>query len=369
VSTRGIFAVLTPWLVVAGAGEAAAGDPVCTPDPCAEATAFVGLDRVGAEQEIEIPTDGVVVMRAQWFGEFEPDVLRAGLSLRVGLAGAAIAGEVEWLDDLPGMSNVLLWRPAAPLEPNATYEVEGEFINPEGVPGECAPAVVDLAFAFTTTHGPAEPLPRPTIYSSSGYSDGPVYELGSLICCDGAMPVEQVVCGIDQGIDWSEGACVSATVQGRISVEIGVASVLDDASSGQWIRSLYEDGERVSTTLSQKFSRSLREPACFTVEQRSLATGEGYFSEIRCFGDDITRPLGDVRVNPVDALADLCEGDPYVCGGDGAAWSPDRCVPWALTPGPADDAEAGCGCAAGDPGGPVALVGAGLLVVRRRRRG
>lgn len=360
---RWIVAALSSGLVVVAADDAAA----CTPDPCAGTDAFVDLARVGQEDDIQIPTDGVVVMRAQWFGDLEPDALLAGLSLTVLLDGDPVAGAVEWIGR-PGLTNVALWRPAEPLAPEATYEALGTFTNLEGVPAECAAARVDVGFTFTTTAGPAEPLPAPVVWSSSSTTESPLYELGSLICCDGAMPVLQNVCDIDQGVTWSEGTCVSATNRTRLDVTLGVASVLDTASSGQWMRTLYQDGEEVTSTLSQNFSRDLREPACFTVEQRSLATGESFLAEERCFGDDVTVPLGDVRINPSDQLHALCNGEPYVCGADDAPWAPERCMPWELLPDPDAAPETGCGCTTTRTPDLAALALLGLLVRRRRAR-
>lgn len=338
----------------------------CTPDPCANTTAFVGLQRVGADVgEVDVPIDGVLVMQAQSFGEMTQDALLAGLTLSVSRDGAPVAGAVEavYRQGLPG---ILLWRPAELLVPSVTYEVTGSFANPDGVPGECAAKQVEIGFDFTTAPGRALPLAAPQIWTTASYSESPIVDLDSLICCDGAIPSKQELCGIPQGISWSAGECVSATSRARLAVSLGVASILDNATAGQWGRALYQDGEEIQATLGQSFSRQLSAAACFTIEQFSLASGEVLVSEERCLGDDLTLPLGDLRNNPSELLADLCADTPYICEVGEAGWVAERCIPWPLGPAPAANEEAGCGCASGDPNASFAL--ALLLLLLRRRQ-
>lgn len=363
--------MLRPWIWLSAtlgvllADEASA----CTPDPCADTTAFVGLNRANANlgEEVEIPIDGVIVMQAQWFGDLTPDALLAGLTLTVSHDGSAVEGTVEVVDR-PRLTGVLLWRPAELLLPGTTYAVEASFANPDGVPSECAAKLVEVAFEVSTTDGMAEPLAAPKIWTSARYSESPVFDLDSVICCDGAIPYIQEFCGSSEGITWAEGNCVSTTSRARLAVSLGVATILDDATAEQWARTLYQDGVEVQTTLGDSFSRTLTEPACFTIEQFSLATGEVLAAEERCLGDDLMLPLGDLQLDPSMLLADLCETTPYICEVDETAWVPEQCVDWPWPAAqPVAEPESGCGCVSGEPDATHALLGLALFVRRRQR--
>ena len=367
--------MLRPWIclpvalgvLLALADEAAA----CTPDPCAETTAFVGLQRVGAGVggEADVPIDGVLILQAQWFGELTAELLLGALTLEVRADGELVEGTVEAIDR-PGMTDTLLWRPAELLRPETTYTVDATYLNADDVPSVCAAKQVEIPLEFKTTAGKAVPMTPPQIWSDSSYSDSPVMALDSLICCDGAFPVAQELCDIPQGLAWSEGKCVPTRSRARLGATMGVAEILDLPTAAQWARTLYENGEEVDTTLGQSFSRSLLEPACFTIVQYSLSTGESFMSEERCIGDDLSMPLGDLLLDPTPMLAELCEDTPYICEANDDGWVPDRCRPWPL---PAREPEpepaSASGCRVDEPGPGLALLALMLVSSLRRRRG
>lgn len=328
----------------------------CTPDPCAGVVAFAGLEPVS---EAEVPIDGVVILQADWFGELEPPTLLDGLSLSVSRDGAAVAGALE-STDLPG---VLLWRPAAPLVPGATYTASGSFANGGGVPGECAAAEVEVGFEFTAAAGPAEPLADPEITAWAEYVDFPIVALDTLVCCDDAMPREQRVCGISHGLAWSQGKCAPARTRALLRVELRAAIEVGEATAAQWVWTLEQDGKQVATGFQARFTRYLAAPACFTVVLRSLATGEARAAEEQCFGQDVVEPLGEVPLDPRERLADACTGALYTCAAEGGAWDPEACAPWTPEERPGG---ARTGCARG---GPVLAGGwLGLWMLPRRRR-
>lgn len=361
--------MLRPWIclpVALGvllADEAAA----CTPDPCAGITAFVGLQRVGtgAAGVVDVPIDGVLILEAQWFGEVTAEQLLGALTVQVSVDGDPVDGTVEAVAR-PGMDDILLWRPAALLQPETTYTVLATYLNGDDVPAECAAKQVDIPLEFKTTAGKALAMTPPQVWSDSSYGDSPVMSLDSLICCDGAFPVAQMLCDIPQGLAWSEGKCVPTMSRARLSATMGVAAILDSPTAAQWARTLHENGEEVDTTLAQSFSRSLLEPACFTIVQYSLATGESFTSEERCVGDDLLMPLGDLLLDPDPQLSELCEDTPYICEANDDGWVPGRCRPWPLPASQPEPTSAG-GCRLGEPGAGLGLLVL-LLAPRRRRR-
>jgi hypothetical protein len=49
--------------------------------------------------------------QSEWFGEFTPDAMLAGLTLTVSHDGTPVEGTIEVVDR-PRLTGVLLWRPA-----------------------------------------------------------------------------------------------------------------------------------------------------------------------------------------------------------------------------------------------------------------
>ncbi|MBL9106762.1 MAG: hypothetical protein JNL82_37960 [Myxococcales bacterium] len=342
-----------PVLAVLPALLAADRASACTPDPCAGVLAFVGLTQV---DDLEVPTDGVLLMQAAWFGELEAAALVAGLTLTVRRGDAEVAGTVEATE----LTGVLLWRPQQALAPGEAYAVTGRFTNPAGVPAVCAAAEVEVAFEFRAAPGPAEPLVAPELRVTDELDESPRFELDNLVCCDGAMPAEQAVCAVDHGLVWSQGQCAAATVRARVKTELAVTVRAGEATAGQWVRALYTDGQRGRATLGRRFTRYLAAPTCFVVEQRSLATGESLLSEETCVEADV--PETDVAIDPYVALAERCEGPLYTCEVAGAAWDDEACAPW---PEPPPERRVQVGCELG--GGPAGAAGLLVLLLRRRR--
>lgn len=340
--------LLAAPLAIAIADHAAA----CTPDPCADVVAFTTLEPA---LDVEVPFDGVLVMQANWFGELETPDLLTGLSLTVRRADLVVAGAIE-STDIPGL---LVWRPAEPLQPGEVYAVTGSLANTSDVPTVCAATEVQVDFEFTTTTEPAEPLVAPVVKPSVQYDATPLFRLDTLACCDDATPSEPEYCGISNGPTWSRGMCTPTLARARITVQLRVPSDVGEATAGQWVRTLIQDGAVIRSTLGTSFTRNLTEPTCFAIEQRSLATGETLTSEPQCFTEDMVQPIEDVALDPLETLAGPCVSDPYICEVVDGAWNMDACT--TVVP------PSSGGCSVGDPDAALGWLALGLLARRRRR--
>lgn len=338
-------------LALLGAREAAA----CTPDPCAEIVAFVGLEPANDKP---VPTDGVLIVQANWFGELEPELLLTGLTLTVRLGDDVLDGALEPTD----LTGVLVWRPAAPLTPAAAHQVTGAFTNPDGVPSVCAAPVVDVAFEFITADGPAQPLATPTLVATEILTETPQVKLDTIVCCDDAYPRQQAYCGISHGLVWSHGQCASKLSLARVRLDINSRTNVDEATAGQLVRTLYQDGAPSSPGLGGRFGRSIDQPTCFTVAHTSLATGETVMSDEVCLGEEFADQIGDSPQDPWIELAG-CTDQPYTCEVVDDAWDRDACTPFE-TPRPGD--PPGCSCTSAPAGAP--LLALPLLTLIRRRR-
>lgn len=335
----------------------------CTPDPCQEVVAFAGLELA---DEVAVPVDGVVVLQAYWFGSYSNQELVDGLQLVVERAGAPVAGTLEVTE----IGGVLVWRPAEPLAAGETYQITGTFKNPAGVPRVCAAAVIEVNLEFVVADGPAEPVEKAALYVSERVDEVPRDDLEALVCCDGAMPYEQVVCGIGHGFAWSEGLCVAAQAERRLRVDIRNLRGVDEGA-GQWVMTLIRDGQPNGVTLGTRFTRYVTEWTCFAIELRNLATGEVLVSDEQCAGE--TLEMSDaVVLESLAILRNACESEPYTCAVADGAWDPEVCMPWETDeeipyPRPAL-APIGCACATGGGESGLALLLPWLLLGRRRAR-
>jgi uncharacterized protein (TIGR03382 family) len=329
----------------------------CTPDPCAEVLAFVGLEPANDDP---VPTDGVLILKANWFGELGPEPLLAGLTLTVQQGDDVLDGALEPTD----LVGVLVWRPAAPLAPAATHRVTATFTNPDGVPSVCAAPVVDVAFEFLSADGPALPLVNPTLYASERLTETPQVNLDTIVCCDDAYPRQQEYCGISHGLVWSRGQCASMLSLARVRLDINSKTNLDVPTAGQLVRTLYQDGEATQSSLGGRFGRSIDRPTCFAIAQTSLATGETLISDEVCLGEGFADAIGDAPQDPWLALAGRCDGEPYTCDVVDGAWDKDACTPFEA-PSNIHNPAPGCNCN-GAPATP--LLALPLLALARRRR-
>ncbi len=394
-------------LLAALAGVTTPGEAnACSPDPCYESNRITDFTLTNEQ----VKPDGVLVFRARH--------LANGLSLEDALAYVDV--EVLGPDDVAVQgtleaiaSSAVLWRPTAPLAPNAAHTVLVTVDNdalglehdPEWVNDKdwCGPNII-LEQTIASTSGAFAPL-QVTVSESQEVDSTELRGLDTLVCCDGAIPREEYLCGDIPDLYWTEGFCTSNAQRGRLAATFDVeppASFGDDQLDNLMLR--LHTGTDVGTGFpgDLTITRSAEEPFCSVVELINVATGDTVSSQEICVGDDVADQLGLLPLDPSAALGQECSGAPYVCEVNGEEWDPERCSPW-TTPGDdggdsdggdgsdgsdgsdgddgdggedgglADDGIAGrgCGCqTSGGSSGPWGMAWGmlGLVLWRRRRR-
>ncbi len=347
----------------------------CTPDPCEEVLAFVDLKRAS---DLDIPTDGVALLQANWFGDIAMLPLLPGLAATVYLkddeSGEEVGEEVEGQLEETDVPGTLLWRPALPLVPEATYVLRGTYENPAEAAGVCAPQFVEFKTEFKAGADPSLPLFAPEVRTRTEFEDFPRTDLGSLACCDGAVPRAEDFCGVTS-LSWTEGQCTTTVARKVYKVDLWIDVLEEEEPSyGQWMYTLREDGAAIRSSLIPRFTRYLTEPACYVFEMRSLISGVVFSGEETCFGEELVDFEDEQPLDPHQALGDSCDGPLYTCDIVGDRWDRDHCRSWTPT-GKLEILQArksACAVAGdGEPGSLPWLLGAWLIFTRgsdRRRR-
>ncbi|MCY1064911.1 hypothetical protein OV090_09080 [Nannocystis sp. RBIL2] len=318
---------LSVSIPLAGAALVPAEATACSPGPqhgpCWYADQWAALAPVNAAA---IPIDGVLVLQGTQTGPSPEAEWLDAITFTVTRDGQPIAGAIE----TTGIDDVLIWRPAAPLVPGATYQVEGALDNPDEDPeGEaCGPDLLPLVFEFHADAGPAAPLATLTTETQGIVTITPqIAELDALVCCDDAIPFlfETDDCEIE--IKWNKGACATLMGEGRLGVTMTTKGV-PASTLAMTSRRLVVDGVPGATFVGADPATSSLAPVCLQVQVRNLASGEMVLSEPQCVGDDVVGSLGKQEVDPSAELAALCAGSPYECNVQGDVWQPDECEPW-----------------------------------------
>ncbi|HEY8379968.1 MAG TPA: hypothetical protein VIK91_25935, partial [Nannocystis sp.] len=196
---------MTVALPLAGAALAPAEAEACSPDPCIFYDHWTELEPINAGA---IPTDGALLLRGAKTGDGPDEDVLDRLDLTVTRDGQPIAGAIE----TAGVDHVLIWRPAEPLEPGATYKVTGTLFNDESDEYYelCGPELLQIDFEFHADLGPSAPLEPPEVSTSPYVQTREIVTLEDLVCCDGAMPEESYWnCGYGEEVYWTEGFCTS----------------------------------------------------------------------------------------------------------------------------------------------------------------
>jgi MYXO-CTERM domain-containing protein len=402
------YRTLTSLSLTAAAALALVPDAAeaCSPDPC---WGLARVQEISAVNAAAIPVAGVLVLQAAVSGDLPDADIVAGLKLEVTRDGQPVAGDVE-TTDFPG---VLVWRPAEQLGPGA-YQAVGSFDNPDDDGGYdygdlCGPDLIELDFEFAAVAEQVEPLAPPTVTAEHSRTLAASEDVGDLVCCDGAFPTENDLCGEPFGSYWSEGQCAAHSGHGWLDVQLTAQSPASPSTAGLLATTLRVDGEVAWRGLGGPLSIHRDHPVCFVVEHTNLASGESVASAEGCEGQDEAELLGPQQIDPLEQLAG-CVGEPYTCVVVDEPfprhWDAAQCSPFAPeeeTTGPTtsdseggegsagsegsegsegegssgddgglgDDVDLkGCGCTSGpaDPGALLALAGLGLVARRRRRR-
>ncbi|MDC0669775.1 hypothetical protein [Nannocystis radixulma] len=398
-------------LALAGAAAVVPNEAeACTPGYCAYTDAWQGLEPINAQA---IPSDGVLLLQGARTGNSSEDDWLDKVELTVTRDGQPIAGAVE----ASGVRDVLLWRPAAPLEPG-DYKVVGGLDNPEyDVVYEYCAVDLELDFEFSVDAEPSAPLSPPQVGTQPTLSVRESDDLEDLVCCDGAMPYSYAFdCGgSGEYVAWGDGFCTGLRGFGTLRVQVSIGTDLPQSTSALVMREVLVDGSPQRGELVDVQTAHLTKPACVAVRLTNLATGESVQSEESCHGDEpeIAAQLGDHAIDPGPALMQQCSQGAYTCEllPDQGRWDPDNCAPWPgeeattgdptegpTTGGPTSEGSAGsegsegggesegtdgpasggadelvehgCACDSRTPSpfGALALLGLGLLRPRRRRR-
>lgn len=376
----------------------------CSPSPCSY-TAFI--EDVQPINTGAIPIDGVLVLQATG-GRLVDIDLPAELELVVTRDGQPIAGAVELTDNV----GILIWRPAAPLEPGV-HQLDLHFENADDYGYGCGPSSSDVSAQLLVEDKLSAPLEPPVLTHELKVSIDGSEELGDLVCCDDAFPIDGDYCG--DGVPyWYEGDCAPHSGTGFLQVVTKIEPQADPGTSGLLLRSLLVEGALSMSGVVDEASARFDHPFCTQVKLLNLATGETVVSEPVCHGQDLVDQLGPQSLDPVAELAGKCVGPLYTCAINEDAprgWDPENCTPFVVeqttegpttsdsqgatetansdsaptTAGPDSDTapmsgsegggqddglvDHGCACdgGAGAPGGLLGLLGLGVLARRRRR--
>jgi MYXO-CTERM domain-containing protein len=335
----------------------------------------------------KIPSDGVLVLEGLRRGEGDP---LAELTIEVTKDGQPIAGAFE----TTASRDALVWRPAEPWEPGASYLVEGTVGN-SGVTPYCA--IEDDIFGgevFIDSE-PAGELGVPEVtVEMTPPQDLISISLDTFACCVGADPpaYHPDYCG-GYYLDWDPFTCGPTEATGYFTLILQSSPVADGPVAAEVLYSTVVDGEvalssfdPTSLELSLNYAT---EPVCVTIEALDLGTMTKTVSDEQCFGQDFADMLGPKMLVP-----DL--GCPLEqCAVMDGVWDKDQCTPYGPEPEPEPESESdtptssdteaetddsgggetepdqdgdtGCACSSEAGSGPALLLVAPLLLGRRRR--
>ncbi len=353
-------------LALLGATLTGPTTPVASlPDPCDSSSRYTGVGIIGTV----IATDGVVRLHATRRVSAPADVEETLPFIIVNFTDATVMpveGALEYQADL----DTIVWRPAAPLDPLADYNVDVYIDNDalslaldhEGIAGDdsCGDNLHTNA-DLLTAEGTLAPLAPPDPMVESSHQVTPREHLGAMVCCDGAYPV-LFTNGFDfePEVQWDEGHCATTEAHGEVRATESFSDtdfplhVINDLV----LRLTQADGYPVGYANPGQLSAWIEddEPLCAAMEAFSLATGDSWTGPEHCYGDDLVDQLGVHEIDPSESLA-VCSGQPYTCAIEDGAWVPDDCTPWE-PPSGADSGGSDDG-ADGGSGGPDGGDGAG----------
>lgn len=376
-------------VILAGSVLVALAPGVSAACPAPDAPSCQALDfwfELTPTNAASIPADGVVVLRGRHHGGADEPWLDK-IAVEVTKDGEAVAGALE----TTAQQGVLVWRPAAPWEPGATYAMKGSLTNPEIDPAcflggsEDIPIATDLHIA--AMDGAAL---GPTNFTAVTHLDvAPEVALATVACCPGVLPeyYDASGCG-DYGVFWEGGGCAPTVSHGTLTVQFAGEPAAKGPAADQLLYRLKVDGEVYASGAAPSFVVVTEAPFCAVIEAEDLAGGEITTSAEQCFGQDVAGEIGVFPLDPSDAFD--CELQQCTVLGD--TWDPAKCTPFVPVVAPttsdtmtdasdgsdasgssdtgtAQDGDAqGCACDARSAGDAGLLALVGVLGLARRRR-
>ncbi len=335
--------LLTSAPVVAlAAAMAPAPADACQPDPCLESNRWTQFEVVS---EVVAP-DGVLRIQAArnpGTRSLADSLFFAELQVRDADANL-IDGSFEYIDEL----RALVWRPASPLDPSATYSANLRVDNDalaesldEGwvVEESWCGENIETALSFQTSEDALGPLVIPNHDVSTEHRVEDVRELDTLVCCDGAYPYRELWdCFEGEEILWDGGHCASTVGRGfvRATLTLPEEELAPEVRNNLALRVVDAGGQvRGANPLSLSVSYEDDQPFCAQLEVYDLAYGDSWVSPMHCVGDDLADQLGEHAISPADGLA-ACQDEPYTCEFEEERWDQAACEPW-IDPDPSGD--------------------------------
>lgn len=307
-----------------------------------------------------IPIDGVLVLQAVSTGPWNPVDAVTKVDAAVTQAGNPVPGTLE----VTALHQTLLWRPAAPLTPGATYDFAATITNP-AAPAMCVEPEIPVAFAFTASDQSVVALTPSTLTGTAELSESPIIRLDTLACCPDVSPSLLFSnCG-GSTVDFDPAQCAPIVGYGVLSVDLTGTPSATGPTAAQVVYALEVDGNILFDGLPQPtFSTAIDKAFCAAVVSTDLGSGTSVTGALACFGDEHASKLGEHPIEPPDLGCSLRQCEPT-----DEAWDLASCTPLDPDSPLEPEGEKGCGCTSTATSDAALLLGlAGLVIARRRRR-
>lgn len=296
-------------------------------DPCTDAEGWIDLAPYNADK---IPTDGVLVLQGNFANVGSLD----GIDLEVTKDGQPIAGALEQTIK----AGVLVWRPAAPWEASATYQLSGVVTNQLPVDG-CTPPEIPLAADIFIDTVAGAPLVSAEFDGVTTLQQTATLSLLDLACCEDATPPTQGFAGCGgYYVNFDPLECAPTASTGSFSLTIDGTPAADGPAARQIVYTLKFDGAPTTLSLDPvaQFS-GLFFPVCISFDATDLASGAVTKGDEQCFGEEFAGKLGPQTLDPADTLD--CTLEQCALSMDGMSWDPTMCQPLVPVPDPATDTD------------------------------
>jgi MYXO-CTERM domain-containing protein len=327
-------------------------------DYCGSVQALEDLIPQNADQ---IPIDGVLVLQAPFRGPWDQTVVDRA-TVTVTEDAVPFPGTLE-LTALPG---TMIWRPAAPWNPDVLHHFAADIANP-GVPAQCADEMLTVEFDITVQPQSLGELIPPTLTGQEELIINPIISLETLACCPDVSPMLiSGQCGSGDSVDFDPTQCAPLSAEGTLLVALQGSNAGLGPTAGQVFYELMVDGASYGQALVPQFNVGLQKPFCATLTARSLVSDASVTGPMACFGSDVADDLGVHAIEPPDSFTCSLRQ----CESNGQTWDLENCTPLDPNHPNEPEPEKGCSCAADPSDGLAALALAGLvgLTLRRRRR-